>query len=229
MIRVRRRGRGVGCVAAAAGLTFGAVVALATNGWAVTEPGPTVVVGCLGVDPGATGSQIRVGLVVSGADGLYRAVFAGPDGPVQGEGRVAGGRGLVIVPTTGAGTYDDLVLTDVDTGQAVDRGSLGDALPLTVGEKAVACDPAALVVSTGETTPATTPAPTDATVAPTPDPTDVPTPDISTAAPVGAEAPSTTTDTRPWLLLVIPGVLLVIGGVVLLVRARSGSHSRPAT
>jgi len=196
---------------------------------AVTEPGgPAVVVGCLGVDPGATGPQIRVGFVTSGPDGLYRAVFAGPSGPVQGEGRVAGGRGLVIVPSTGPGDYGDLVLTDVDTGQAVDRGPLGEVLPFAVGDEAVACDPAALVVSTGNTAPTNPPA-TESTV-PTSDPTGVPTPDISTAAPVAPTAPTTTTtDTPPWLLLVIPGVLLAAGGVFLLVRARSGSRSRPAT
>jgi hypothetical protein len=227
VISVRRRGLGLGCVAAVVAL-LGSVAVGADPAAAVTEPGvPTVVAACLGVDPGATGSQIRVGVVVSGPDGLYRAVFVGPDGPVQGEGRVAGGRGLVIVPSSGVGDYDDLVLTDVDTGQAVDRGPLGDVLPLTVGDDTIPCDPAALVVP-NDTTP-TTPTPTDATVAPNPDPTDVPSPDVSTAAPLAGRAKSTTTETPPWLLLAIPGTLLVIGGVVLLVRARSGSRSRPAT
>ncbi len=228
---MRRRGRSLGCVAIAALSAVGWLVVNGAGATAAPAPGaPSVVVGCLGADPGATGSQIRVGLVVSGSDGLYRAVFAGPAGPVQGEGRVAGGRGLIIVPTTGAGRYDDLVLTDVDTGQAVDRGPLGDALPFEVSDSTVACDPAALVVPTGDTT-VTTPPPSD-TVAPTPTsaPSDTKTPDISTAVPLatGAEA-TTTTDTPPWLLLAIPGLLLVIGGVVLLVRARSGSHSPPAT
>ena len=228
---MRRRGPSLGCVAIAALSAVGWLVANGAAATAAPAPGaPAVVVGCLGVDPGATGSQIRVGLVVSSADGLYRAVFAGPAGPVQGEGRVAGGRGLIVVPATGDGRYDDLVLTNVDTGQAVDRGPLGDDLPFTVGASAVACDPAALVVPTGDPT-VTTPTPST-TVAPTPAPTDAPTPDISTSAPLasGADATTTTTtDTPPWLLLSIPGLMLVTGGVVLLVRARSGSHSPPAT
>lgn len=208
-----------------AGLVLGPAIPAS----AVAEPtGPAVVVGCLGVDPGATGPQIRVGFVTSGPDGLYRAVFAGPAGPVQGEGRVAGGRGLVIVPSTGPGDYGDLVMTDVDTGQAVDRGPLGDELPFAVGDEAVACDPAGLVVPTADPTPATPPV-TESTIAPTPEPTDVPTPDISTAAPVPATAASTTSDTPPWLLLTIPGVLLAAGGGFLLVKGRSDSRSRPAT
>jgi hypothetical protein len=232
---MRRRGQGLGHVAllvlvglTGSGLTatLGAVGSPAS---AATEPtGPTVLVGCLGVDPGATGPQIRVGFVTSGPDGLYRAVFAGPSGPVQGEGRVAGGRGLVIVPSTGPGDYDDLVLTDVDTGQSVDRGPLGDSLPFAVGDGAVACDPAALVVATGDTTPTTIPTATASTV-PTPDPTGAPTPDISTAAPAPVTATSTTTDTPPWLLLLIPGVLLAAGGIFLVLRGRSDSRSRPAT
>ncbi len=233
MISVRRRGRGVGDlgrVAVGALMLVAGPVVLAAPVSAVTEPGgPAVVVGCLGVDPAPTGPQIRVGFVTSGPDGLYRAVFAGPGGPVQGEGRVAGGRGLVIVSSTGSGDYSDLVLTDVDTGQSVDRGPLGDELPFAVTDEAVACDPAALVVPTGDTTPPTTPPATESTVAPTPDPTGVPTPDISTAAPVPATATSTESDAPPWLLLLIPGVLLAGGGVFLLVRARSDSHSRPAT
>lgn len=225
---VRRRGLGLGSVAAALVLALGWAGAFAAPVAAATDL--AVVVGCLGVDPGSNGPQIRVGFVVSGPDGLYRAVLTGPSGPAQGEGRVAGGRGLVIVPSSGAGDYDDLLVTDVDTGQAVDRGPLTDALPLTVGDKAVACDPAALVVPTDESTgpsTAATPEPT----APTPTATDAPTPDISTAAPLASDATtsSTTSEAPPWLLLAIPGALFVIGGVVLLIRARSGSHSRPAT
>jgi hypothetical protein len=221
----------LGRVSAIALMLLGGLVVLVAPASAVTEPGgPTVLVGCLGVDPGPTGPQIRVGIVTSGPDGLYRAVFAGPAGPVQGEGRVAGGRGLVIVPSTGPGDYGDLVLTDVDTGQSVDRGPLGDELPFAVGEEAVTCDPAALVVPNGESTPPTAP-PTESTVAPTPDPTGVPTPDISTASPVPATTATSasTSDTPPWLLLVIPGVLLAGGGVFLLLKGRSDSRSRPAT
>ncbi|MGZ8753344.1 MAG: hypothetical protein ACXW1S_10230, partial [Acidimicrobiia bacterium] len=86
---MRGRGRGLGYVAAVAlvGLAgsgfVGVVGAVARPASAVTEPtGPAVLVGCLGVDAGATGPQIRVGFVTSGPDGLYRAVFAGPAGPV---------------------------------------------------------------------------------------------------------------------------------------------------
>lgn len=244
---MRRRGRRLGAVAAAALLVtaglagLGAIGIVTEPASAATEPaGPAVVVGCVGVDPGTAVAQIRVGFVTSGPDGLYRAVLAGPSGPVQGEGRVVGGRGLVIVPSAGPGEYDDLALTDVDTGQSVDRGPLGDALPFRVGSDAIACDPAGLVVPTGDTTPATTPpatgpAPTDPpatdpTVAPTPEPTGSPTPDISTASPLATGASdSSSTDTPPWLLLAIPGVLLAGGGAFLLVRARSGSRSRPAT
>jgi hypothetical protein len=207
----------------------GALGASASASAATDPAAPAVLVGCLGVDPGTNGSQIRVGVVVSGPDGLYRAVLAGPSGPVQGEGRVAGGRGLIIVPPVAAGAYDDLLLTDVDTGQAVDRTRLDDALPLMVGSASVACDPAALVVPADATS---TSAPTTATSAPSTASTAAPTPDISAAAPLKSAAPgsrSTTTDAPPWLLLAIPGALLVAGGIVLLVRARSRSRSRPAT
>ena len=191
-----------------------------------------MTVGCLGVDRSGTGPQIRVGFVVSGPDGLYRAVLAGPTGPVQGEGRVTGGRGLVIVPTVGSGSYDDLVLTDVDTGQAVGRGPLGDLLPFAVRDEAVACDPTTLVAPVGSTTttvPAGVVPSTGGGAASSTTTTVASTPDISTAAPAPASASTSTTDTPPWLLLAIPGVLLVAAGVVLLVRARSGSRSRPAT
>jgi hypothetical protein len=223
---VRRRGLGLGFVAAVALVAAGWATAAGPPALAAAAPGaPAVTVGCLGVDRGATAPQIRIAFVVSGPDGLYRAVLAGPSGPVQGEGRVTGGLGLVIVPTTGAGSYDDLVLTDVDTGSAVDRGPLGDALPFTVRDVAVACDPATLVAPTATTATTVPSAAGGGSSTTTTTAAGASTPDVSTAAPARAK----TSDTPPWLLLAVPGALLVIGGVVLLVRARSGSRSRPAT
>ncbi len=242
---VRRRGLGRGCLVLS-GLAVGVAIALAgaaTSGSAAsaaTSPAaPSVLVGCLGVDPGTNASQIRVGLVVSGPDGLYRAVLAGPAGLVQGEGRIVGGRGLIIVPASGTGAYDNLVVTDVDTGTAIDHSRLDGALPLMVSNTAIGCDPAALVVpadATSTTLPSSsTSVASSGTSASTTASTVAPTPDISalgsksSAASASAEGVSTTEDVPPWLLLTIPGLLLMVGGIVLLVRARSRSRSRPAT
>ena len=228
---MHRRWLGLGRIAAALALSLGCVGTFAVPVSAVTDPAaPAVVVGCLGVDPGANGPQIRVGFVVSGPDGLYRAVLAGPSGPVEGEGTVAGGRGLVIVPSAGVGAYDNLLLTNVDTGQSVDRSRLDDALPLMVSNVAVACDPAALVVPTDVTSTSTSTT-TDTTTVPGSAATAAPTPDISAlSSPTRPVADSSTKgDAPPWLLLTIPGALLAAGGIVLLVKARSGSRNRPAT
>jgi hypothetical protein len=218
----RRGGRALAAalaVVVAGGLAAGPAGAVADE--------PVVRAGCLGVDPGAGSTQLRVGLVVDGPDGLYRAVLGGPSGPVQGEGRVAGGRGLVVVPVRDEGEYAGLVLTVVGSGQAVRLGALTPQLPVTVGAAPAACDPTTLVVAdlppeTVESGAGTTTTSVGSEPAPTPE--------VSTAVPVVDDAePAADEDAPPWALLAIPGGILVVVGIVLLVRARSGSRSPRTT